>query len=422
MVNPKYIKQLFRQDPHYFNHIEGMRALAAIWMMFYHIAIFASLFFEKSLYLELLKHPLFKIALSSSVSLDVFFIITGLVIGHSLIKEYNDTGEVNLYRFFVRRCARVYPLYLAVLVITLPFYFATFHNAWANLLQINNFLPINQQHLIWTWSLAVDFQFYVLFALCIWLVAKKIIGKKMCVALAMFFLILPFVITPFLISAQHVYYVTPNAYRVASPEWGQFFNMGFDKLYVRIGPILYGLLTAYLLIYHRDMLENINKNLINVLAIILFAVMFFVCANDPVWFIDQAKEIWQTSSYWAIVVQRNIFSLALCVIVLLCANPKGFVIKSIVNVLNLSVLRPFGQLTFSTYLLHPVVILLGFVLYFTFHENVSAPDYFRFGLWLILLCYLIAIPFYLFIEQPAMDYLKQKLLAKRASKLVSSPI
>nr|MDQ2994674.1 acyltransferase [Pseudomonadota bacterium] len=414
MPAPKYFDQLYRQDPNYFNHVEGLRAFAAIWMMFYHMALFAAFFYPQAEYLQLIKHPFFKIALSSSVSLDIFFVISGLVIGHALIKELKYKNSIDPYSFLVRRCARVYPLYLLLIVITLPFFSTTLPNVWTNILQINNILPIAEQHLVWTWSLAVDFQFYALFAAIMWLIAKDVLGKKSCYALTLIFLIMPFVITALLISLHQLHHLSPAAYIPRGPESRLYFSMGFDKLYVRSGPFLYGVLTAYVLIYHRDKLrqslESIPENIINLFCIITLSLMLLLLANDPIWHVHKAQPLWQTSSYWSILLQRNIFSLLLCAILLLADYPKGIVMRIILKILNLAVWRPFGQLTFSTYLIHPIIILIGFSIFFAHHSAVTAEHYFQFGLWLMLISYLIAIPLYLLVEQPAMHHLKQKLL------------
>lgn len=116
MATVKYFDQLYRQNPNYFSHIEGLRAIAGLWMILYHIAVFSTLYLTQPEIHKLLDHPFFKITLSCSVTLDVFFVISGLVIGYALIKDLNNTGTVDVYRFLTRRCARVYPLYLFIIL------------------------------------------------------------------------------------------------------------------------------------------------------------------------------------------------------------------------------------------------------------------------------------------------------------------
>jgi peptidoglycan/LPS O-acetylase OafA/YrhL len=53
----------------------------------------------------------------------VFFIISGFLITHLLLKEWNETGTINLRRFYLRRAFRIFPplyVYLGVaLVLTM---------------------------------------------------------------------------------------------------------------------------------------------------------------------------------------------------------------------------------------------------------------------------------------------------------------
>lgn len=409
-----HFNKLYRKDLTYFGHIEGLRALAAFRVMLYHMVLFGALFVGPSAYTEMTKHPLFKIALSTGVLLDTFFVISGLVIGYALIKEYQEHGKVNLYRFVVRRCARVYPLYILVLLLCFPLSYTNFHNIWSNLLQINNLLPITEQYLAWTWSLAVDFQFYLLFGAMMWLLSKKIIGKKICYALLIGFVLLPFIVIPLIISSHQYYHLTSNTFLVTSPESWAYLNFGFDKLHVRSSPILYGVLTAYVLAYHRNTLhqyiQRIPNGFINLITLGLVAIIAFLVATDPVWFFDQSPNAWATSTYWVTLYQRIIFSLTLCLLLLLADAPKGIVMRSIVTVLSSIVLRPFGRLSFSTFMLHPIVLTLGFLIYVPTHPTITAPLYFQFGLWMILLIYFIAMLSFLYIEQPTMRWIKQKLL------------
>ncbi len=420
MSSSKYFSQLFRQDPNYFNHIEGLRAIAAFWMILYHIAVFAPIFVPRSDFIKFFEHPFFKIALSTSVSLDVFFVISGVVIGYALIKELKDTESVNVSRFLMRRCARVYPLYFLVILFCGLLSGSTFHNAWANILQVSNLLPVQYQHVPWAWSLAVDFQFYVIFSVILWLISKNILGKNGCYTLAFILFLMPIVSTALIVKFHHIHSLSPNIYNLRTEESWDYFNIGFSQLYVRSGPFLYGVLSAYLMVHHKNWLqktiENIDKNIINFLAIALLLIMFFLLANDPIWFVNKAKMTWQTSTHWSLLTRRNIFSLVLCMLLLLAEYPKGIVMNLFLKMLSSTVLRPFGQLTFTTYMVHPIVITIGYTIFIAVNKTASPVEYWKFGLWLVPIVYLISIPLYLYIEQPAMDYLKQRLQRPKPQK------
>lgn len=46
-------------------------------------------------------------------------------------------------------------------------------NLWTNTLYINNFLPSDKQYMLWTWSLAIEEQFYLFAPLLLTFVLKK---------------------------------------------------------------------------------------------------------------------------------------------------------------------------------------------------------------------------------------------------------
>jgi peptidoglycan/LPS O-acetylase OafA/YrhL len=414
MAAPKYFDHLYRQDSSYFNHIEGLRALAGFWMILYHLTTFASFFVPASEYRQMLEHPFFKMAISTSVSLDIFFVVSGLVIGYTLINELKNTGSVDLIRFFVKRCARVYPVYLCVIALCALFSFSTFNNAWSNILQVNNFIPVNQQYIPCAWSLAVDFQFYAIFSLIIFLISKNVLGKGSCYALICLAFLTPFISTAMIIKANLSPSFSWKVYHLTNPESWQFFDNGFAKLHVRLGPLLYGVLTSYILVHHRkklrEILMSLRKGIVNLLALGLILSIAFLLANDPIWFLNEKTPIWQTGTAWPLLLQRNIFSFLLCALILLSDSPRGIIITLFNKIFSSALWRPLGQLSFSTYMIHPLVITFGFTVYIAIYKTCTISEYINFGLCLIPLIYFLAIPIYLYLEQPAMNYFKQKLL------------
>lgn len=409
---------LLRRQTNYFGHIEGLRALTALRVMLHHLAVFGVLFFEPSQYAQMLNHPFFKLASSTSLLLDMFFIISGFVISYSLIKRYKKSGSIDLYGFLARRCARIYPLYFLVIILCALLGMENLQTVWANILQINNFLSVQQQFIPWTWSVAVDFQFYLLFSLVLWFVAKRWIGKKTCTILVLSLILLPIILIPVLIAKHHFYYLTESVYVINQPDAWTFFNVGFDKIYVRIPAILSGIIAAYFLVYYQEAIhahiQNKSKLKINIFALLLLAGIALLLINDPIWFFNKQQQLWQTSSYWVMLIQHLIFASIMCPLLLLADAPRGAVISSIVRLLRSAVLRPFGRISYSTYMIHPIVFMMGYAIYFATHSSITAAMYFQYGLILIAITYLIAIPLYLFVELPGMQKIRLKISPHQA--------
>ncbi|KAK3262266.1 hypothetical protein CYMTET_28863 [Cymbomonas tetramitiformis] len=116
------------------------------------------------------------------MGVDLFFVLSGFLIAHLLLREWARSGTVNVARFLWRRWLRIFPVYLVGVVLDVVVGFdwsaeersTCVHEGWSNLLFLNNY--INQWRcLMHTWSIAVEFQFYLISPLLIWLtMARKV--------------------------------------------------------------------------------------------------------------------------------------------------------------------------------------------------------------------------------------------------------
>ncbi|HSW74360.1 MAG TPA: acyltransferase family protein [Candidatus Saccharimonadales bacterium] len=143
----------------YLQGLDGLRAVAVIAVVLYHVA----------------PHVL----PGGFVGVDIFFVISGLLITTLLIEERNSYGHIRLKNFWSRRARRLLPALLATIcVIASTSYFAggdilvgigrqilgalTFSNNWVEIAAGSNYFDASTPHLFTNlWSLAVEEQFYV---------------------------------------------------------------------------------------------------------------------------------------------------------------------------------------------------------------------------------------------------------------------
>lgn len=168
----------------YRREIDGLRAIAVLSVLAYHFAI-----------------PGFG---GGFVGVDIFFVISGFLIGGNLWREKRDSGRVSLLAFYARRIRRLAPAFFvmaaAVLIaawaILLPFEFREFGKALiASTLYLSNVLFFRQagyfdsaaadKALLHTWSLSVEEQFYIFLPL-LFLLAGRYIGGLKALLLALF--------------------------------------------------------------------------------------------------------------------------------------------------------------------------------------------------------------------------------------------
>ncbi len=102
------------------------------------------------------------------MGVDIFFVLSGFLIGGLLFRELRDTGEFSVGRFLTRRALRIYPPFYIMLAATLGFKAWTEIPLWVD--------PVTPAHiasevffmqsyfsgaLLHTWSLAVEEHFYL---------------------------------------------------------------------------------------------------------------------------------------------------------------------------------------------------------------------------------------------------------------------
>ena len=150
--------------------IDGLRALAVIPVVFYHldVARFSGGF----------------------VGVDVFFVISGFLISTILCGEM-QAGTYNIVKFYERRIRRIFPALFSVLAATmigawylyLPTQFTEFSRSVvaaaffvSNIFYYSKFNYFesfsSESPLLHTWSLAVEEQFYIVFPILLWLIFR----------------------------------------------------------------------------------------------------------------------------------------------------------------------------------------------------------------------------------------------------------
>ncbi len=114
---------------------------------------------------------------------DLFFVLSGFLVGGLLFSELKRNGHLDVKRFLVRRAFKIWPLYYAYIGALIVYYALSRHSLsvaldswWPNLLHIQNyfFLKTPRGH---TWSLAVEEHFYLALPLVLWLATSTSKGK-----------------------------------------------------------------------------------------------------------------------------------------------------------------------------------------------------------------------------------------------------
>lgn len=144
-----------------FPALHGIRVLAIISVVAYHVTwIFHG---EQGIVLD---QDFFNQSLTVFFGMDLFFILSGFLIGSILLRSLRQDGTQNLKRFYLRRIFRTFPSYYVVLtVLALAFPLTAMqkkHLVWEYVYG-TNFVPLHRPEVImfWGWSLSLEEQFYL---------------------------------------------------------------------------------------------------------------------------------------------------------------------------------------------------------------------------------------------------------------------
>jgi peptidoglycan/LPS O-acetylase OafA/YrhL len=197
----------------HFKHIDGLRALAVISVIFFHFNLF-----DFS---------------GGYLGVDIFFVISGFLITRLISNELHINGTFNYKNFYLRRVRRLLPALIVVLLIStiaalilftpenLSDYGLSLSAAAASLSNILFWTqsgyfdsPAQFKPLLHTWSLSVEEQFYLIWPAIIFIVFKfrfylNTISIIILIACSSFILNVIWVAAGTISSAQTIFFLTP---------------------------------------------------------------------------------------------------------------------------------------------------------------------------------------------------------------------
>jgi peptidoglycan/LPS O-acetylase OafA/YrhL len=341
--------------------------------------------------------------------------VSAYLLGGALMREFARKGTIEVRNFYIRRLFRIYPLFLlglAVYALGNPGLAAD--NLIYNLLFIDNFqmkniIPVG-------WSLSIEMQFYLVLPMLMgWLMRMR--GQAGLRALQCLFLLSfgPILATALL---YPVTYETPfflfHPQRVA-PEL--FLNVMYFQTHTRIGPLLLGLIWAW--VRHPDaVLPAPSPH--GMVWVLGGAALALVCAYFPP--SPQGSWYYQHFSPWfnlaGQVLHRNLFCLGVLLLVLAAqsqgAPARGLgsmsvsIAAALRGFLGWGLWRPFSQVVFPVYLFHFPMVLVAAILTFQTTDAsairmISVPQLLcMFGI-AASLSLLLGIVLHILIEQPMID-------------------
>ena len=409
------LKKIFLKRPkNNFKAIDGIRAIAVLWVIIFHIWIFQHNTFPDILG-EVAQNPLLVWITKGDLGVDLFFVISGFLIGSILFKEYKRTKTLNFKSFYLRRFLRLFPVYLFSMIIALYFLDGNgaerWTTAWSNLIYVNNY--VFKSYMGWTWSLAIEEQFYIVIPFLIVFLFPKFRKKRV---LFTILAIIPIVLTYYY--SVHIFnFEIPYNREIFGDIWQEWFWGYYMLTHLRYGGLLSGVIAAYIHINHSEQVLNFfqnKKNLSNFL--ILFSIVSFLLISSLS--LGQAAPVEESIFYelprnvgvYYEIIHRELFSYAVVFLMMACLYSKSRIIQPLNTFLSASFFYPIAKISYSAYLFHVMFMEWFFPIFTEYSKNslTTIQIVFTNGVISIMVTILVAGLMLVLIEEP-FNKLKNKL-------------
>jgi peptidoglycan/LPS O-acetylase OafA/YrhL len=329
--------------------LDGMRGIAPVLVMLWHCALFTGVFSGEaaseggSWGLRLLTN-------GGWSGVDVFFVLSGFLIGRILVTSLARKGALEYPSFMGRRVRRIFPAYYLVLTLSLfavaPFMPGLFpalygtddwsvllRGAWASYAYVSNYVEAGPgpSLLDWGWSLCIEEHFYLLLPPTLWLLFR-VRNLRLRFALLVLVAALPLLV-------RWVQYQTDPTVRLLDGFYYYSHNR-FDELGV-------GVVIAYLYVLHRDRLRRIVQRFAAVVGPLGLACV------ASVWVLGGLFR----EGFFPVVLQFLVMALGAGLVLV-----NGlFLDNQLTRFLAHPAWYPLARVSYGLYLVHPFVLfaLLG---------------------------------------------------------------
>lgn len=335
--------------------------------------------------------------------MDLFFILSGFLIGMMLFQSQEGRGLKGVGRFYYRRAFKIFPLYYFVLT-----YMALFlqmpHERLQGLLQeylyLTNYGDATFRHrvMFWGWSLSVEEHFYLVAPFLIAGLGRLSTHRQR-------------------IGVLLALWVSGFASRVVTAHYAfqasdySFLTSGgvFIRTHTRYDILIAGVIVAYLQYYFRnEVVQFLRKKLVRPCFTCLILFCFYLLAIRPEW-------VGGDSTTFLLFAWGTITSVAYVPLLLMAVNGDG----PLVRFSSSGIFRVIASLGYGVYLVHTPVCTSLLPLARHALLNSESP---LVAVWLtmlfatILISLFLAYVLHIIVEKPALRF-RDRLFSTASSAL-----
>ncbi|PSN38328.1 hypothetical protein C0J52_12694 [Blattella germanica] len=355
--------------PGTFHCLDGIRFLTMLWVIFTHEVFSMSRepWVNKGFLLETAEE-FWKMPLQNSMlNVDTFFVIGGMLRSFNALNEL-DQHNFHYFSGFLQRYFRLTPAY----GITLGFYATLLayvgngptwnhnigvnsercRNNWGfNMLYINNYIDVHNMCMPHSWYLAADMQLFLVAPFIIYPIwkwknfGKWLLGLLLLISIGVLF---------FIILVNRYLGVQSAGFHDTMLQ--EYTSGVYLPTHMRTTSYIVGLGLGYIFYKLQEEKQfKLEKFWVATGWIVCLITLFLVVFGPYKLMIPGSTyQIWDQTFYGAF--HRFAWALAISWIIFTCHKGYGGLINS---VLSMRILRPLSRLTFSAYLVHFAVVMVG---------------------------------------------------------------
>ena len=331
-----------------YSSIDLLRFIAASSVAFTHLIILNS-------------NSILNLEIISSISVEVFFIISGFVLAPQIMTLAKNNNFYNYKIFLIRRWYRTIPIYILSLFLTsivLDKFFSLDFIKYLFFIQNFLFLNVKTDYFSISWSLSVEEWFYIIFPLFLIIGFRiKSFYKSINILYLSWFFI-------FLILLIRIFFVNEG-------DWGT--NVRRIVIF-RLDAIVFG----FILYFYKD---KINFNIINFTILIILFLFFSKFLFEIMKFNALQKiNFYQFIFHYCVAIWGSLMVILF------------YLVEKLINNININKVNIFlGKISYSIYLFHLLTIYLVASLNFSLLPTIII---------FIFLQITISVIIYYFFEEP----------------------
>lgn len=287
---------------------------------------------------------------------ELVFIFSGFLLSYLLLRELKLKGHIDLRSFYVRRAARIVPLYLVGLAFYALIRKWTLTDLLLNLLFISKItdartiIPVG-------WSLEVLVQSFLLLPL----IAIAFVRSRMPIVLTLAAIVVSLAARYYALVADPESYRVPIHMLLAGLDTPDTIDDLYYHLGYRATPFLLGFLLAYLVLYKADVVERLFRSNLAIAFILPFALLIigfaaFLPVQDPSSWV-YAVMPGERFTLWYWVLQRFVFAVGICLLSLVLWFNGSQLLAPIVRLTQLRMWHAVAENIYSIYLFHPLFLI-----------------------------------------------------------------